>query len=87
MEKFTEELRDFAAIWMASFEGNEEKSTESLSKLNHLLKTNRDVLPFISKPKNQEVMGEMVQMLNSNSSKNPITIINKLSKAAKNLEM
>ena len=87
MEEFNNSLRQFAAIWMSNFNGNEAESTESLNKLNELLLSNPDVLPFLSKPKNQIVIGDMVEMLKGSKTKNPITIFNKLSKAAKNLEL
>lgn len=87
MEQFTDELRAFAGIWLANFQGNEPEAANSLKTFNTILTENPDVLPFLSKEKNQKVMGKMVGFIQNSKTAKPLTMINKLSQMAKELEM
>lgn len=86
-EEYYEQLRLFGANVLGGLDCNIKAATEGLASLNEALAKNPGLIPFLTKKNNQEVFGEISEMLNKKGKKDIFSTITAVQKIAKKLEM
>lgn len=84
-EKYTNELRNFGALFLAGFNNDVDKAAEALEKSNTILKDNPRIIPMLADEGNQKQIGEVVTYVESGKG-DIFSTITKVQKLAKKLK-
>ncbi len=86
MEKYTNELRNFGAMFLAGFGNDIEKATEAMEKTNELMQKNPRIIPMLANEENQATIKQTVDFIESGKG-NPIKVFQEIKKLGAKLKI